>query len=291
MSAARPNNIEAQEPQLRLRPRDIALLLALLLHRVFSRQQLQALFFGSLSRANYRLSQLRRHGLIQNVEVPFSALGAMQVFAATRKAAHLVPLPPGVELPTGAPTSVITLSHTLKIGDVAVAFQLADRRGELELIEWRPEATCFHEYAVLSNGVASQRRIVRPDGFVRLEVGGASLSSFIEADLATVSLVRIERKLKGYQFYRTCGAYNEVYGPGDFSVMFVCPNQRRLNQLLGVARIVPALHVYGTTFVELEQVGPTGGIWRQADQVCTLNELVQALRPKEEATTPGAAAL
>jgi len=147
------------------------------------------------------------------------------------------------------------MEHTAKLVELRVTFEKALRETTTEHWSWRSESLCRHVYSV-----SGQRRVVKPDSFVRWESGGVTESWFVELDPGNSSQNAIGSKLASYGSYLDDDAYHEVYGPESFGVLIVTTGQLRLQNLLRHCLSMP-FPVLGTVRAILHSAGPLSPIW------------------------------
>jgi len=94
------------------------------------------------------------------------------------------------------------LRHHLAVAEVFVGLTEQERDGALEIIETQTEPGCWRNLAKAFGG----SEWLKPDLFVSLGVGDYEQHWFIEVDLATESLRRIERTCDRYVAYYRSGA-------------------------------------------------------------------------------------
>jgi hypothetical protein len=97
--------------------------------------------------------------------------------------------------------------HTLAITQLVVDATVASRDGGLDLIECQAEPKCWRQLTGFGG-----RRLLRPDAYLALGVGGYELRWFIEVDRATESLPVIRRKCRLYADYYQSGKEQAASG-------------------------------------------------------------------------------
>jgi hypothetical protein len=103
---------------------------------------------------------------------------------------------------------------------------VAARHGLLDVLEVQAEPQSWREFSGLGG-----RRLLRPDGFLALGVGGYELRWFIEVDRASESLPVIVRKCRLYGEYYQSGKEQAAHGGVFPRVCWVVPDERRGERL------------------------------------------------------------
>ncbi|GAA4550027.1 replication-relaxation family protein [Amycolatopsis samaneae] len=98
--------------------------------------------------------------------------------------------------------------HVLAVAETYVQLVERTRTGRAELLEFAAEPRCWRRF----NGMAGDLVILKPDGFVRVEVGDYEISAFLEVDRDTENMTRIARKLDAYRAYFNSGTEQERFG-------------------------------------------------------------------------------
>lgn len=246
----------------RLTERDGELLALLYCHHLMLARQLVALgFFGSLVRCNARLRKLREAGYVRKGLVP-SIRGTQAVHRLAAKAAPIVAERLGIEQIEVRRTSckgfsVLQLEHTVRVSDLRIQCEQSAAFAGLEA-EWTPECQCRHEYSV-RRGNCWQKRVLKPDGLLRLISDGCSRFFFIEVDLGNTSHKRFRAKIASYQQYAS-GVFQQTYGEDGFTVLTVTTGARRLSRLAALVKTDAPQFLF-TTFDELMQSSPFDSIW------------------------------
>lgn len=115
------------------------------------------------------------------------------------------------------------LRHMLRVTDLFVALTAANRRGDIELLEFVGEPACWRGFV----GPAGDHVRLKPDAFVRLAKGEDEHLAFVEVDLATESPRALDRKLDRYTQYVRTGGERERWGVLP-AVVWLVPDDRRM---------------------------------------------------------------
>jgi hypothetical protein len=114
---------------MRLTQRDFEILNAVADYRILRQDQIQQLFFGSKSTAQYRLSRLYQHGFLARHFLPVYAGWSPTLYSLDKRGLALLKSASGsthIQL-WNSENSHEFLSHTLAITDVRIALTLACR--------------------------------------------------------------------------------------------------------------------------------------------------------------------
>lgn len=116
-------------------------------------------------------------------------------------------------------------SHTLAVGDIAVALREHASAGRFDLITLEPEPRCWRPFTTGSGSVT-----LKPDLFVVTADPTTETHSFVEVDLGTEHLPAILRKCRTYQRYTRTGS--EQAESGLFpAVVWLVPTTKRAQML------------------------------------------------------------
>lgn len=86
------------------------------------------------------------------------------------------------------------LNHALASSHLYVELRLAEQAGDIKLLDYQPEPLCWRPI-----DDAEAQTTLKPDAFVRFEVGEDIASVFVEVDLATESPATLHTKLETYR--------------------------------------------------------------------------------------------
>lgn len=125
-------------------------------------------------------------------------------------------------------------AHALAVSELAVALYEHQRAGDCAIDKLRAEPGCWRWFT----GLGGQRRVLKPDLFVRLDVGEFEQSAFIELDQATESLPTIARKLGVYVDYWRSGQEQHEHGVFP-KVWWVVPDAARLKAITRAVQRAP----------------------------------------------------
>lgn len=224
-----------------LTERDVRLLRDLSLSHVLSRDQVIELgYFGSVTRANTRLRELRGLGLLRQLDTPFFS---QSLYAVTSRASEVV----GERLyaltatRTGSPRF---LQHALCVTNVRIS--LLKRGAE----HWRFEQQVSTAFRFGGRGFE-----VRPDGLALTP--GALVA--VEADLGHVAPEKFRQKLKGYEAFVSSGECLSAWGLPTFSLLVVTTGPLRAKRL---SRLLPSPCGFEFICKPSDRLGiPFAGAW------------------------------
>ena len=258
----------------RLTPRDREVLDLLDRHRVLTTEQLRVLAFGSRTRAQHRLAELWRLGVLWRFRFPLVGGGSMpwhyavgyhgaRLLAAQRA---VTPPAPGVhqqrlERLAESPTLRHLLGTNQFFVDLAeyahrAGWPDANQRGGTGLVFWRSEAETTALY---------ERRI-RPDGHGGWAEGdGPWLGFYLEYDTGSEPLGKVVGKLASYT-----GEDDRYGGPGAAGLhgmlLFWLPTGRREAHLRAALRGRSRLMPIATAAADHHDPdGPAGPVWAVLD--------------------------
>jgi hypothetical protein len=113
--------------------------------------------------------------------------------------------------------------HTLAISELVTSLIERDRQGDVELVAWESEPSCWRGFLSGYGG----RQILKPDLFVRLGAGTVyEQRAFIEVDMATETPATIAGKLSRYVSYARTGIEQAESGTFAAVVWLALDEQR-----------------------------------------------------------------
>lgn len=122
--------------------------------------------------------------------------------------------------------------HTLAIAESYVDLVEADRQGDVELLGFESEPTCWRWFL----GLGGARQWVKPDALVRLGVGEIETRSWLEVDCGTEGRSALVRKCHAYLAAYRAGVEHEVFP----RIVWTCTSERRAALLREVCSELPA---------------------------------------------------
>ena len=265
-----------QRPPMRLTARDIDIIQAVNDHRVLLGSHIQALFFGSQSTAQYRLSRLFHHAYLDRHFLTMVSGGPASSPTLYTIDSHgervLVEqrayTPTQLRRPKGGTLAWQSLEHVLRLNDFRVAVALAARARDWELDAWQdePEFRANPDYVMVTDSRGrTRKKPVYPDGYFCLAVPQGRAHFFVEVDRATETLSKFRPQIEVYQAYTASGQYQARYSQTSLRVLVITASARRLASLKTATREAGGDRKYW--FTTFDQVTPervlTAPIWQR----------------------------
>jgi predicted DNA-binding transcriptional regulator len=229
------NRRSPSPPPMRLTGRDVDILQALADYRVLRQDQIQVLFFGSKSTAQYRLSHLFQHGFLKRHFLPVYAGWSPTLYTLDKAGVSVLREQRQIadKLWTGEVGQEF-LNHTLAINDVRIAFTIGCHLAGYTLVSWLTEFHLKADYDRVpvrdAQGRIRQVSLI-PDGYGVLETPRGRAAFFLEMDRGTMTTSRFQTKIKAYREYVRSNRYTERYQSKSLRVLTVVPSQKRLLNL------------------------------------------------------------
>jgi hypothetical protein len=226
--------------------------------RLMSARQIQAIHFpaarhgseAAATRARQRvLTRLIRERLLTSLERRIGGVraGSAGLVLALGATGQRVLALDGPRRRAYEPTSRF-VDHTLAAAQLVVDLVLAERAGQLELLEHQAEPRCWREFSSFGG-----RRLLRPDAFLVLGVGEYELRWFVEVDRASESLPTIRRKCRLYADYYQSGVEQAKSGGVFPRVLWSVPDElraERVRRIIDRDRVLPERLFVVTTAAE-----------------------------------------
>lgn len=114
------------------------------------------------------------------------------------------------------------LAHALASSHLYVSLRQAEAQRSLALERFEAEPICWRSFTLPGGGTIA----VKPDAFVRLDVGEFTDSFFVELDMGTESPATLARKADVYADYRTAGIEQTEHGVFPW-VLWLVPDEQR----------------------------------------------------------------
>jgi Replication-relaxation len=194
--------------------------------RLLDREQIQRLLcFGSVTRANDRLSRLHAAGLLYRYFIGTIASGRKALYAISPRGAASM----GREMVW----KLHRAQNELLVGEAGIEHQLA--------VNWcwismrcspNPNLIRFVRF----NEPISRALPLAPDGYAELQGSGGVQPVFLEVDLTTETSRVWARKVELYLKLATSGEFQEIFHKQRFKVAVVCTSDRRLKNLRRTVR-------------------------------------------------------
>jgi hypothetical protein len=233
--------------------RDRHLLSELGVMRIVDRESAKVVAaFRSTRRANARLLQLTRAGLLRRFFVGGVAHGRKAVYTLSTKGEGMVRATlPGISRASGR----------VIVGDAFVAHQSAINEIYLAL-KYRPKPhaglrlqRCHTFRQPISDAIK-----LTPDGYFEFDDRGVVRAMFLEADLGTEALSVWQRKTTSYLQLAVSGEFQRKFHQPQFRVLVVASSERRLANIRATVAKSTDKIFWFTTFDIIHR----DGFWSQA---------------------------
>ena len=200
---------------LEIQKRDLSLLSSLFESRVMTSEHIAALYFeGSGEAAKKRLQKIKAAGLIsergRRVNEPATLTLSRKGFTLLQEQGQLSEYPPLSlsAFESRSKVSEITVRHELEIMDVKAAFHTAIRDSHRFAIEQFSTWPRMYEFKAGRPGHGGRETLVRPDGFIRINVGVEFEDTFfLEVDRSTEQQDRLAAQAVCYRDYFVKGGF------------------------------------------------------------------------------------
>jgi hypothetical protein len=266
--------MRASPVKVELQPRDLAFLRGLFECRFMTIAHAASIFFGGRREmAKKRLQRLkaarlvrsrRAHGFAPSL-VQLTALGLRALSSAGILRQY--PSPSGRSFVKRTEVSQLTINHEIAVTDIKAAFHEHATVAGARIDQFSTWPT-LHQFR-------SERRVVKPDAFIRLGTQTTSHCFYLELDRSTEPLGRLIRQAKAYRSCRKAtrclapAAWDDGRGEHRFTVLYVLRNGQRLanfaKELLAATPPIRSL-VWLTTQDALTK-NPFGPIWSRPTDV------------------------
>lgn len=222
---------------MRVTDRDRKLLANIALHQVMTREQIVKLgYFTSVQRANARLLELRKVGLLRTVRLNPSLETRQFLYAVAGPARDFLDSRV-VALLSARSFTPRHVDHALAVVDVRIALQT------LGMDRWLPEPQVRHRYQI-REGSIRRTEDFRPDGLAMID----GKLVFVEVDRGHVSMPRMKLKLETYRGYVRHGVFKAIYGQEKAFLLIVTSakiRKRRIgHQINSASPVVVAVETF-----------------------------------------------
>ena len=238
-----------KETGLVLQERDRHLLSELAVMRIIDREMAKVVAgFGSTRRANDRLLQLTRAGVLKRFFIGSVAHGRKAIYTLSPKGSELVSAKLG---------GIQRASDRQVVGDRFVDHQTAINETYLA-VKFRPLPNGFRLSRWLSFRQSISEAIkLTPDGYFELATADGIRAMFLEVDLGTEALSVWQQKTAYYLQLAISGEFARRFHQQQFRVLVVPNSARRLAGIRStIAKSTPKIFWFTT----LEQINQEG-IW------------------------------
>ncbi len=267
---------EDERPPMALTERDCAVIRTVNDYRAVTTDQLEALFFGSRSTAQYRLSRLFQHEFLDRnfLSVISGAPGSSQaIYTLGKRGVGILVERFGYErsqirLPKRGTLGWHLVEHLLKVNDLRVMLTLAAQAQHCTLETWLDETTfrAKPDYVTVKDkGGRARKKPVFPDGYFVLQTLRGKARFFLEVDRGTELLSKFAPQIAVYEAYVASRQYQERFQARSLRILVVTTSERRLQSLRQVTEKSGGNHKYWfTTFERLTtDTILTAAIWQR----------------------------
>ena len=234
--------------------RDLHLLSELQVIRIVDRETAKLVAgFHSTRRANARLLQLTRGGLLRRYFVGSIAHGRKAVYTLSAKGSELV----GSEL-----GGISRASNRLVVSDAFTAHQTGINQIYVA-VKYRPSPALhvkLHSWRVFRQQISDAVKLT-PDGYFELSAAGAIRPMFLEVDLGTEALSVWKQKTAYYLQLAVSGEFQKSFRQPQFRVLVVATSERRINNIRSVVATATDKIFWFTTFDTIDRDGMWSPVW------------------------------
>jgi hypothetical protein len=206
-----------------VQPRDLTLLRALTILLVADCEQIKIVAgFGSTTRANTRLLQLVRAGLLRRFFLG-SGGGRKALYALSLRGARLAGVP--YRGPRRRQDEVL-------VADFFIAHQLTINNIYCQLKYKRSSDTrvAIHRWISFHEKITPSLSLI-PDGYAEFGTASGVIASFLEVDLGHESLAIWKQKAQSYLQLAVSGAFQKLFRQQRFRVLVLVNSERRLQSI------------------------------------------------------------
>jgi hypothetical protein len=237
-----------------LQERDRHLLSELGVMRIIDREMAKLVAgFGSTTRANTRLLQLTRAGLLRRFFVGSIGAGRKAVYTLS---------PKGSELVSAKLEGIQRSSGRLVVGDRFVVHQTGINEVYL-VLKYRPiphPNVRLHRWLVFRHSLSDAIKLT-PDGYFELEAGEPLRATFLEIDCGTEALAVWQQKTAYYLQLAVSGEFLKRFRQPQFRVLVVASSERRLANIRATVAKSTDKIFWLTTFDIIHRDGFWSPIW------------------------------
>lgn len=235
-----------------LQRRDEHLLTELGVMRIIDREMASVVVgFHSVRRANARLLQLTRGGLLRRFFVGSIAHGRKAVYTLSPKGKDFVNAKLG---------GIHRGSERLIVGDLFVEHQTAINRIYMA-VKYHPTATArFIRWFVFRESISEAIKLT-PDAYFEITAGGAVRAIFLEVDRGTEPLKIWQQKIACYIQLAISGEFARRFRQPQFRVLVVVTSERRLSNIRATVAKSTDKIFWLTTLEKINREGLWSPIW------------------------------
>jgi hypothetical protein len=240
-----------------LQERDRRFLVELGIMRVIDRQQAQvAAGFRSVRRANDRLLQLTRAGLLRRIFMGSAGHGQKALYTLSPKGAAVVDARlAGLPLRQSSFGTSPFLLHRLAINEIYLMVRHCPLPG--------PEMRCSR-WITFRDPLMPNLPLI-PDGYFEIVSGGITRPMFVEADLGSEALGIWQKKIQAYLLLALSGDFAKLFGQPQFRVLIVATTDKRLAHIRATASKQTDKIFWLSTFQSIHEHGFWSPVWLRPD--------------------------
>ena len=215
-------------PHILITERDRELLKSFFEYRLLDREQIQQLFdFGSVTRANDRLSKLHANGLLHRYFLGTKAGGRKALYALSSRGAGVVS--------TSKFWKFQRTEDELLVGEAFVEHQLGVNWCQI-LVQCGPDSK-LNRIVRFNEPIPSPLPIT-PDAYMEFKTQGVNEKQpvFLEVDLGTETSRVWDSKIDRYLKMAASGDFERMFRRPRFKVAVVCTSERRMESLRRIVR-------------------------------------------------------
>lgn len=213
-----------------LQPRDVDIIEAVYRFRILKQAQIQALFFGASSHAQYRLERLYDHHYLDRKFLPVRMGDGRSptLYVLDRRGVEVLRTERGYDTlkwySDSTDFSDTFLEHSLAINEVYIALSLACRKQGFTLESWQTENEVKSDYDYVSLKTAKgkvERLPILPDSIFSFIAHGRRHRCLLELDRGTMESARFKDKVRAYIAYHESGMYQTRYESQSMRVLTI----------------------------------------------------------------------
>lgn len=208
--------------------------------------------FGSTRRANARLLQLTRAGLLRRFFIGSVAHGRKAIYTLAPKGTELVAAKlGGISRPSGR----------LVVGDTFVEHQSYINQIYLA-VKYRPteNGITFRRWHAFRQSISDNIKLT-PDGYFEIAATNSLRCMFLEVDLGTEALSVWQQKAAYYLQLALSGEFQRRFHQPQFRVLVVANSDRRLQNIRATVCKSTDKIFWFSTFELINRDGLLGSVW------------------------------
>ena len=211
--------------------------------------------FASTVRANTRLLQLTRAGLLKRFFTGTTAGGRKSLYCLSKKGAEAVQVPF---------RQIQRSRDSLIVGDIYIEHQLEINSIWVQL-KFRPIPVPdihFVRFLTFPSALSKQSPLI-PDGYFELNTPSGLIPMFCEVDRGTETLKVFSKKISLYLQLAVTGEFQVLFKQSRFRVLVATHSERRLNMLKATASKHTDKIFWFATLNDINKKGLFAAIWQR----------------------------